>query len=159
VNPREEEVMAYQEAAAGAAGRALPPFDRTALRVNQAFIVALVLAAFVLNQPLIAGFVALVMALGTATPQLALFQRLYRDLLRPAGLLRPNVHHEDPAPHRFAQGMGAAVLGLGVLALLLGAPLVGWALALLVVVLAAVNLLFGFCAGCFVFFQLQRLGR
>jgi hypothetical protein len=27
-----------------------------------------------------------------------------------------------------------------------------------VIGLAAVNLFFGFCAGCFVFFQLQRLG-
>ncbi|MFO7166663.1 MAG: DUF4395 domain-containing protein [Chloroflexota bacterium] len=151
--------MAYQDLAAGAARPALPPFDRTALRVNQACIVALVLIAFLLDLPLLAAFVALVMALGTATPKLALFQRLYRDILLPRGVLKPDVHQEDPAPHRFAQGMGAAVLGLGVLALLAGAPQVGWALALLVVVLAAVNLVFGFCAGCFVYFQLARLRR
>lgn len=151
--------MAYQDLAAGAARPALPPLDRTALRVNQACIVALVLIAFLLDLPLLAAFVALVMALGTATPKLALFQRLYRDILLPRGVLKPDVHQEDPAPHRFAQGMGAAVLGLGVLALLAGAPQVGWALALLVVVLAAVNLVFGFCAGCFVYFQLARLRR
>ena len=32
-------------------------------------------------------------------------------------------------------------------------------LTLVVVALAAVNLAFGFCAGCFVYFQLQRLRR
>jgi hypothetical protein len=97
------------------------------------------------------------MALGTAAPALALFQRFYRDVLRPAGLLKPDVQDEEVGPHRFAQGMGASVLVVALLAFVAGAAPVGWALALLVIALAAVNLIFGFCAGCFVFFQLQRL--
>lgn len=132
--------------------------DRTALRVNQAIIIGLLVIAFVANLPWLVAVVAVVMALGAITPTLALFQRLYRDVLRPLGILRPDLHREDPAPHRFAQGMGAAVLVFATLALWLGAYLLGWALALLVVALAAINLIFGFCAGCFIFFQLQRLG-
>ncbi|HWQ14572.1 MAG TPA: DUF4395 domain-containing protein [Roseiflexaceae bacterium] len=151
--------MAHQNIAARAPHAARPPFDRTALRVNQAAIVALLVIAFLLDQPWLAGFVGVVMALGTVTPALALFQRVYRDVLRPAGLLRPDLHEEDPAPHRFAQGMGAAVLLLGVAALFAGLSALGWGLALLVVALAAINLVFGFCAGCFVYFQLQRLRR
>lgn len=133
--------------------------DHTALRVNQASIITLLALGFVLNQPWLALLVALVMAAGTLAPQAALFQRLYRDLLRPAGLLRPDPREEDAAPHRFAQGLGAAVLGVGVLALFTGQAALGWGLALVVVALAAINLIFGFCAGCFVFFQLQRLRR
>jgi hypothetical protein len=72
-------------------------------------------------------------------------------------LLRPDVHAEDPAPHRFAQGLGAAVLLAASLALFFGATAAGWGLAFVVIALAAVNLFFGFCAGCFVYFQLQRL--
>jgi hypothetical protein len=132
-------------------------FDRTALKVNQAAIVALLLLAFVLNLPWLVAVVAAVMAVGTARADLALFQRLYRDVLRPAGLLRPELHEEDAAPHRFAQGMGASVLALAALALFAGLATPGWALTLLVVTLAAVNLLFGFCAGCFVYLQLARL--
>lgn len=136
---------------------AAPALDRTALRVNQALIVTLLLVGFIVNAPWLVMVVAAVMTLGTVTPALALFQRVYRDILRPAGLLRPDVHAEDAAPHRFAQGMGAAVLILASIALLAGAATLGWALTLLVVTLAAVNLVFGFCAGCFVFFQIQRL--
>jgi uncharacterized membrane protein YhaH (DUF805 family) len=131
--------------------------DRTALRVNQAAIILFLALGFVLNQIWLVAFVAAVMALGTAFPALALFQRLYRDVLKPAGLLKPDVQREDAAPHRFAQGMGAAVLGSALLAFVAGAPAVGWGLALLVIALAGVNLVFGFCAGCFVFFQVQRL--
>ena len=135
------------------------PFDRAALRVNQALIIVFLALGFLLSQPWLVAFVCAVMALGTAIPQAALFQRLYRDVLRPAGLLRPDLHEEDAAPHRFAQGMGAAVLLLASLALFAGAAPLGWGLAFVVIALAAVNLIFGFCAGCFVYFQLARLRR
>lgn len=131
--------------------------DHTALRVNQAVIIALLALAFLLDQRWLVLAVGLVMAAGTASSSLALFQRLYRDLLRPARLLAPDLRAEEATPHRFAQGLGAAVLGLASLALYAGALTLGWGLALLVVVLAGVNLFLGFCAGCFVFFQLQRL--
>jgi Domain of unknown function (DUF4395) len=140
-----------------ATGTAATLIDRTALRFNQAVIITLLLVGFLLDQPWLVAMVGVVMALGTVVPGLALFQRIYRDLLRPRGLLKPDLHAEDATPHRFAQGMGAAVLVGASVAFAAGAPAVGWGLALLVVVLAAVNVFFGFCAGCFVFFQLQRL--
>ena len=131
--------------------------DRTALRVNQAFIVGLLLLAFLMEGTWLVAVVAIVMGAGTVTPSWALFQRFYRDILRPTGLLKSELHAEDPAPHRFAQGMGAAVLVLAILALALGATIVGWSLVLIVVILAAFNLIFGFCAGCFIYFQAQRM--
>jgi hypothetical protein len=42
--------------------------------------------------------------------------------------------------------------------LLLAVPVLGLALALLVAVLAFVNLAFGYCLGCQIFFQLERRG-
>lgn len=132
-------------------------FDRTALKVNQAAIIALLVLAFLLNQAWLVAAVAAVMALGTYSPELALFQRLYRDVLRPAGLLRPELHAESAAPHRFAQGLGAAVLVAASLALFAGLGALGWGLSLVVVALAAINLVFGFCAGCFLYLQLARL--
>jgi hypothetical protein len=133
------------------------PLDRTALRVNQASIIVLLAVGFVLDQPWLVAFVCAIMAVGTAFPRAALFQRFYRDVLRPAGLLRPDVHIEDAAPHRFAQGLGAAVLLLATVALFAGATSIGWGLSFVVIALAAINLIFGFCAGCFVYFQLHRL--
>src|SRR3954452_15385352 len=95
--------------------------DRTALRVNQACIIGFLELAFVFAQPWLVAFVFAVMAIGPAVPQAALFQRIYRDVLRPAGLLKPDLHAEDAAAHRFAQGMGAGVLLLATAALFAGA--------------------------------------
>lgn len=131
--------------------------DQTALKVNQAFIIGLLLLAFVLDSWELVAFIGLVMLLGTAVPQLALFKQIYSRLLRPIGLLRPRVAPDNPEPHRFAQGFGGVVLTVALTALLLGLPLVGWVLAWLVVALAALNLFLGFCAGCFLYYQLNRL--
>jgi Domain of unknown function (DUF4395) len=132
--------------------------DRSALRTNQAFIIGLLILAFVLNSPLLVAFAAAVMLVGTGLPGLALFQDIYRNLLRPSGLVRPDVIEDNPEPHRFAQGFGGTVLLLSILSFLTGLAVLGWALTWLVVALAALNLFLGFCAGCFVYYQLNRLG-
>lgn len=132
--------------------------DQSALKVNQAFIIGLLLLAYALDSVWLVAFVGAVMLLGTAVPSLSLFKRTYQHLLKPAGLIKPDIVTDNPEPHRFAQGFGGVVVALAVIALLAGQPLVGWALAGLVVVLAALNLFLGFCAGCFVYYQLNRFG-
>ena len=132
--------------------------DESALKVNQAFIIGLLLLAFVLDSVWLAAFVGGVMLLGTAVPGLSLFKRAYQHLLKPAGLVKPHVITDNPEPHRFAQGFGGVVVALAVIALLAEQPIIGWALVGLVIVLAALNLFLGFCAGCFVYYQLNRLG-
>ena len=132
--------------------------DHSALKVNQAFIITLLVAAFVLDAEWLVVFVTAVMLIGTAFPALSLFKRVYLHVLRPAGLVKPNVIADNPEPHRFAQGFGGVVLLGAIGALYGGAATLGWALVALVVVLAALNLFLGFCAGCFVYYQLHRLG-
>jgi hypothetical protein len=133
--------------------------DTTAIKFNQASIIAFTLLAYVLDLPWLVLFVGAVLAVGSIWPGAALFQQAYRQVLKPVGLVKPHVIDDDPAPHRFAQGVGATFLGLSSLALLaLNAISLGWGLAGLVVVLAAINLFFNFCAGCFVYYQLRRLG-
>ncbi len=135
--------------------------DATALKVNQTCIVVLVVFAFILGaRPFgvwLVGFVAVSLAMGTVLPGYGPFQLLYRRVLRPAGILQPHVRPDDPRPHRFSQALGAVFLTVATAVLVAGWDTVGWSLGWLVVVLALVNLLFGFCAGCFAFYQFQRL--
>ena len=132
--------------------------DHTALKVNQTAVIALLLLAFLLDQPWLVLFVAAVMLIGTIWPQAGLFKLVYVRLLKPAGLLKPDVQQDEPQPHLFAQGVGAIVLIVAVVAFAAGLSIVGWALSLIVVVLAGVNLFAGFCLGCFFYYQLARRG-
>ena len=135
--------------------------DRNALRFNQACIVLFTVLAFVLGAGVgkwLVLAVSAVMLAGTAYAPASLFKGVYRHVFVRLGILRPNVVPEDPAPHQFAQGLGGTFLLASFIALLVGAAVVGWVLAWMVVALALINLLFGFCAGCFLYFQLERLG-
>ncbi len=144
--------------------------DHSALKVNQAGIVVTVLVAFigsVFFRPLwlLIPLLAIVMLLGTFAPRLALFKQLYFKLLRPAGIVKPRPVHDRPEPHNFAQGMGGVVLAIATLFLYLATPTygvvaaaIGPALSLLVAVLAFVNLAFGYCLGCQIYYQLGKRG-
>jgi hypothetical protein len=92
--------------------------DTTAIKFNQASIIAFTLLAYVLDLPWLVLFVGAVLAVGSIWPGAALFQQAYRQVLKPMGLVKPHVIDDDPAPHRFAQGAGATFLGLSSLALL-----------------------------------------
>ncbi len=132
--------------------------DQSALKVNQAFIIAFLVLGFVLNAVWLVVFVAAVMLVGTVVPALSLFKGVYTRALRPSGLVKANIIADNPEPHRFAQGFGGVVLLGAIAALLAGSAVLGWALVGLVIVLAALNLFLGFCAGCFVYYQLSKLG-
>ncbi len=132
--------------------------DHSALKTNQAFIIGLLLLGFVLNTLWLVALVSAVMLTGTVFPQAGLFKRFYRYLLRPRGWVKPDVRDDNPEPHLFAQGLGGLFTLASTLALLSGGSILGWLLAWIVIALAALNLFIGFCAGCFVYYQLSRRG-
>lgn len=134
--------------------------DANALKTNQAAIVAVTVIAFVLGDAGVWLVVALAasLAIGATLPGKGPIQLLYRHALQPAGLVKPNPRLDDPAPHRFAQAMGGGVLALAAILLVAGFTTLGWVLAWIVVALALTNLVFGFCAGCFLFLQLRKAG-
>jgi hypothetical protein len=132
--------------------------DQSALKFNQFSIVLLTTLGFIFDQPALPAFVALVLVAGSITPQLAAFKLLYRHVLKPLNIVKPKLVDDSPEPHEFAQMLGGTVLAIGVLFLLFGSRLLGWGVAWVVILLALANLVFGFCAGCFVYFQLGKLG-
>jgi hypothetical protein len=147
--------------------------DHSALKVNQAGIIVTVLVAFfgswAFYRPLLVliPLLAIVLLLGTFAPQLALFKQLYFKVLKPLGIVKPRPVQDRPEPHNFAQGLGGVFLAISSV-LLLPLPVsgqvavvesgLGLAIALLVAALAFVNLAFGYCLGCQIYFQLGKRG-
>jgi hypothetical protein len=136
--------------------------DHSALKVNQAGIVTTVLVAFIgsaLYRPLLVliPLLAIVLLVGTFAPQLALFKQFYFKVLKPRGIVKPRPVEDRPEPHNFAQGLGGVFLAVASV-FLIPLTVVGLALALLVAVLAFVNLAFGYCLGCQIYFQLSKRG-
>ncbi|MEW6401246.1 MAG: DUF4395 domain-containing protein [Chloroflexota bacterium] len=130
--------------------------DHSTLKTNQLIIISLNVLAFILAQPILAAFVALVMGLGSAL-KVPGFGFVYKSVLKPRGWMKPDVLDDNPEPHRFAQFLGFLFMTAGSIALFLGATALGWGLVWLVAFLAALNAFGGFCVGCAVYYWLNRL--
>ena len=134
----------------------LQKVDHSKLKTNQAVIIGLLLLSFLINQPPVLILALIGMAVGTLVGVPG-FGFIYVRLLKPLNIVQPAIHLDHPEPHRFSQGLGAFVIGLSIIAFLVGAATLGWSLAWLVIVLASLNLFAGFCAGCAVYYWLNRL--
>jgi len=134
----------------------LQKVDHSILKTNQLFIIALSLLAFILNLPVLAAFVALVMGIGSAlkTPG---FGIIYKSILKPRGWMKPDVLDDNPEPHRFSQIVGFVFLTAGSVALFFNLIVLGWTLVWIVIALASLNAFGGFCVGCAVYYWLARL--
>lgn len=140
-------------------GETIPRLDAHLGKFSQASTFVLAGLAFVLFQPVIVLIVGIILALSALLPAISPYRLVYRHLLVPLHLLKPKIVEDDPAPHRFAQGVGAIFTLASALVLFLSqATLLGWTLDLIVFVLSGLNLFVGFCAGCFVYYHLGRLG-
>lgn len=78
----------------------------------------------------------------------------FRTFVRPR--LAPPAELEDPAPPRFAQLVGLAVTGTGLVLGVLGVGAAVPVAAAVALVAAFLNAAFGFCLGCEVYLLLQR---
>ncbi len=122
--------------------------DRNQLRFNQALLVGLLPLAAFLDWPwLVYGLTLLMLSQHTPWDLMVLFKRTLRV---PVQLVE-----DDPRPHRFARFLGGVFLLLASLGLLLGLKTLGYGLALVVALLAFINLAFGFCLGCFLYLHLR----
>lgn len=132
--------------------------DQNGLKTGQAATILLLILAFILNAPVIVAFVALAQLLGALDVSFAPYRLLYQNVVKSSGLVKPHVIADNPEPHRFAMLVGAIFNGAATVALLAGAPVLGWVLVGIVVVLANLNFWLNFCAGCWMYYQFNRLG-
>lgn len=130
--------------------------DTSALRFNQISIVVLVLMGYIFDVRILPALVAVILLAGVIDQRMSLFRWLYKTVILPAGLLAPRIVEDDGAAHRFAQLLGGLTLTAASIALFTGSASAGWILAWIVIVLAGVDLAFGFCTGCFLYYQIQK---
>ncbi len=136
-----------------------PRVDTHLAKFAQGCVVALTGVAFLFFQPVVVLIAAVFLTLSALAPEASPFRLLYRGIVIPLHLWRPRIVEDDPAPHRFAQGVGAAFLiAASIVLFLTRATALGWTLDLIVFVLAGINLTIGFCVGCLVYYYLGRFG-
>lgn len=139
-------------------GHDTPHIDQTGLKVGQAITILLLLAAFILNSWLLVAVVAIAQLLGALDAPFAPYRLIYTRIVKPSGIVKPDVIVDNPEPHRFAMLVGALFNSVATVALLAGASALAWVLVWVVIALANLNFWLNFCVGCWMYYQFNRLG-
>jgi hypothetical protein len=131
--------------------------DGNAMRGGAGISAVALLIAFALDVSIVVPFVFVALAIGAifglkASPLGAAFRALKSGLR-----LRIPVKPEDEPPPRFAQTLGAVVLGAATAAFIADASTLGWVLALLVAALQTLLAVTGICVGCEMYLLGKRL--
>lgn len=132
--------------------------DHSGLKTGQALTILLLVAGYVLNSTVLVAVVAVAQLLGAIDAPYAPYRLFYQRIVKPSGLVKPHVIVDNPEPHRFAMLVGAIFNGAATILLLGNAATPAWALVWIVIALANLNFWVNFCAGCWMYYQLNRLG-
>ncbi len=132
--------------------------DQMAVKNGQLSAAILLLIGFLLSNPWIIFFTAVCQLLSALDVPFAPFKLSYRYLVKPSGLIKPNLQEDHERPHRFASLVGGLFDLVGAILIVAGVPVVGWALVWIVIALANLNVWGNFCMGCWMFYRFNRLG-
>jgi hypothetical protein len=132
--------------------------DRNAVKFNHGVTIILLIAGFILDTWIPVAAAAVAQLLGAAAAPFAPYKLIYEHIVIPNGWIKPRLIPDHPEPHRFAVLVGGLFDTAGILALWAGAPLLGWSLVWVVIVLANLNVWISFCMGCWMYYQFNRLG-
>ena len=121
-------------------------------RFNQASVALLTALGFVFGQPwLVVATFAILAVSWTAGPTVAPLTQLYVRVVRPRIQPAGPTEFAPAAPPRFAQLIGAMLLGVASFALVAGWQTLGWALTLIVTALATLAAATRICVGCMLY--------
>jgi len=134
-----------------------PYVDHSAIKTGQLLAIATLVAAYVTNQWLPVALLAGVFLITSIFFDWGPFTLVYRVLLKPVGLVKPDLRADNAQPHRFGQAVGAISAALAAAALYFGYVTVGWVLVWVLIALTVISYM-GWCIGCFIYYQLNRMG-
>jgi hypothetical protein len=131
--------------------------DHAAIKTGQILAIATLTGAFVLDlwEP-----VAVLAGIFLATAVLfewGPFSLVYRFFLKPFGLVEPDLRADNVQPHRFGQAVGAVSAALAAASLYFNYTTLGWILVWVLIALTGISFM-GWCIGCFIYYQFNRLG-
>lgn len=131
--------------------------DHAEIKLGQIFTMMMAVTAFALAEPkwLIAlGGIFLVT--GLFRP-LSPFVLAYRHVVKPLGIMHSDYRLDNIQPHTFGQLIGAVTVLMAVALLYTGYSAAGWTVVWVLSGLTLASYL-GWCIGCFMYYQLNRLG-
>ena len=85
------------------------------------------------------------------------FSLLYRWIIKPLKIIKSDYRLDNIQPHKFGQLIGAITVVLALVLIQFGYTTAGWIIVGVLIALTAISYA-GWCVGCYMYYQLNRLG-
>lgn len=133
------------------------PVDHAAIKTGQILSIVTLAISYILNLWTLVAMLAAIFLITALAWECGPFALLYRFVLKPVGLVKPDIRPDNLQPHRFGQAVGAVSAMIAAALLYFGQDTAGWLLVAILAMLTAVSYM-GWCIGCFIYYQLNRFG-
>jgi len=131
--------------------------DQTEIRLMQIAVMFVLAAGYMTDLWQVVAAQAGIFLLTIISPWLNPFIALYRVVLRPLKLLRPDWRKDNMEAHRFASMIGFTISSSALISFYAGNTGTAWALVWLILAFGVIALS-GWCAGCFAYYMIQKTG-
>jgi hypothetical protein len=132
--------------------------DQNQIKFNMAMTASLLIVGYLLNNWIPVAIAIVCQFSGAMGLTFAPYRIIYTRIVIPSGIMKANKIPDNHAPHRFAAVVGGLFDLIGVILILAGMNIAGWIFVGIVFLLSILNLLLGFCAGCFMYYIFNKLG-
>jgi hypothetical protein len=132
--------------------------DQQQIKFNMAMTATLLAVGYLLSNWIPVAIAIVCQFSGGLGLSISPYRLLYIGLVLPTGLLKPKKIPDNHAPHRFAAFIGGLFDLIGIILIIMGFEIVGWIFIGIVFVLSILNLFLGFCAGCFMYYIMNKFG-
>jgi uncharacterized protein DUF4395 len=131
--------------------------DQNEIRTHQTLTILMLLTGFVANSWELVATQAAIFLIAFLVPILNPYQLFFKGILKPSGLLKSDIRVDIPQAHRFTMSIGFLFTISSSYLIYSGNSTLGWGLVWLVICLGLIAVI-GWCAGCFSYFMLNRMG-
>lgn len=131
--------------------------DHAEIKMGQLLTIGISVVALIRQDTWPLMFLGIVFLLSGTIREISPFSLLYQAVLKPLGLMKSDYRLDNIQPHKFGQLIGALTVALALGLITYGYPLSGWTVVSVLIVLTVVSYA-GWCIGCFLYYQLYRLG-
>lgn len=131
--------------------------DHAEIKLGQLLTIGISGVSLILQDTLPLMLLGVVFLLSGSVRGISPFTLLYRWVILPLGLMRSDYRLDNIQPHKFGQLIGALTVAIALGLIEYGYPVAGWGVVVVLILLTVISYA-GWCIGCFLYYQMNRLG-
>lgn len=131
--------------------------DHAEIKMGQILTIVISAIALVLQNQILLIILGCIFLLSGTVRVISPFSLLYRWVINPLGIIKSDYRLDNIQPHKFGQLVGVITVVLALILMHFGFTFAGWSIVIVLIVLTATSYA-GWCVGCFMYYQLNRLG-